>query len=93
MKKNAKIPIEPYKIEPNRWYNIADLVKLKMLPFNNNRETLLRLIKRDLASGNILEAETLAWTDRQRATYRIRGDRYLNYIALKGYNKTEGVEK
>lgn len=79
--------IEPYKIEDNKWYNVSELVKLKMLPINNNRGYITSLIRKDLQGSNILETEVLQWEDGKRSTYRVRGEKYLHYVAIKGWNR------
>lgn len=79
-----KTKVEPYKLEPNRWYSVNELSTLRMLPTNNNRTYIKELILKDLAGANILKAESYLRAGIKN--YRIKGEHFSTYISLKGYN-------
>ena len=75
------------KIELDKWYSLSDLARFRLLPVNNNRETLAKLVDIDMNGANLLDAERTEWKIPGKYTYRVKGSNYLKYINFKGYNQ------
>lgn len=75
------------KVELDKWYNLTELAALRLLPVNNNRETLAKLVDRDINGANLMKAERIPWNIEGKYTYRIQGKNYLSYINFRGYNQ------
>lgn len=75
------------KIELDKYYNLTELAALRLLPVNNNRETLAKLVEKDMEGANLLKVHRTEWKIPGKYTYRIKGRDYLRYIEFQGYNQ------
>ena len=75
------------KLEMNKYYNLTELADSRLLPVNNNRETLAKLVEIDMNGANLMKVYRKEWKIKGKYTYKVKGSDYLTYINFRGYEQ------